>query len=100
MIVRAKRFFISSIFGNVDAGRVLDLPDGKARQLIDAGLVGEHKVAPVVEEQKQTSFQDPVRAEASGSLSQAGRALQNKTVSVSEDGEKKVTYRKRKSLQS
>lgn len=98
MLVKVKRFFISSVYGNVDEGRILDISDAKAKQLIAAGLVSVY-ASSVADVAKQSSFHSPVEADQAGSLSQADQALQNKTVSESEPGEKKVTYRKkRKSL--
>lgn len=95
MLVRVKRFFISSVFGNVDEGRVLDVSDSKGRQLIGAGLAVEHGKTTATE-QKQSSFQSPVEAGQAGASLPAGQALQKETVSVSAPGAKKVTYRKPK----
>ena len=99
MLVRVKRFFISSTFGNVDEGRILDLSDAKAKQLIGAGLACEH-VSPVSVSRPASSFQSPVEANQPGSLSPAGQALQKETVKSSEAGEPKVTYRKKKGSRS
>ena len=95
MLIKVKRFFISSVFGNVDEGRVLDVSDIKGRQLIGAGLAVEHGVA-VSTEQKQSSFQSPVGAGKAGSSLPADQASQKQTASESAPGAKKVTYRKPK----
>ena len=99
MIVRAKRFFISSVFGNVDAGRIIDMSDSKAKQLIDAGLVSPLAVQapPKVE---ASNFPSPVEAGKVGSSLPVGQVSQKQTVSASEFGEKKVLYRKKGKLPS
>jgi hypothetical protein len=99
MLVRVKRFFISSVFGNVDEGRILDVDDRKAKQLIDAGLAAPHIKQPVAQA-PASSFQQPVGVATPGPLSQADQASQNTTASSSDSGAKRVIYRKpkRKSL--
>lgn len=94
MIVKAKRFFISSVFGNVDAGRVIEMSDSKAKQLIDAGLVAVHEIQtpPKVE---ASSFPSPVEADTAGSSLPAGQVLPSPIVKESVAGAK-VIYRKRR----
>ena len=92
MIVKALRPFISSQFGNVSPGRVLDVPDAKARFLVRSGLVKEQ--ASPLPNGSSSSFQNPVDAKAGSSLP-ADQASQKETVKLSEGGKKKVTYRKR-----
>jgi hypothetical protein len=99
MIVRANRFFISSVFGNVDAGRVIEMSDGKAKQLIGAGLVTAVAVREIPKVEA-SNFHSPVEAGRVGSLSPAGQVSQKQIVSASEFGEKKVLYRKKGKLPS
>lgn len=93
MIVKAVRPFISAQFGNVEPGRVLEMPDAKARFLMRSGLVVEH--ASPLPRGGSSSFQQPVGAGAVGSSSQADQALRQKIVKPSEGGEPRVTYRRR-----
>ena len=94
MRISAVRFFISSIYGNVDVGRVLDISDSKANQLVRAGLAKEIVTENAVGK-KPSSFQYPVEAKPSGSSLPADQASQEKIASVSDVGGKKVKYRKR-----
>jgi hypothetical protein len=87
MIVKAVRPFISTQFGNVDPGRVIEMPDAKARFLMDSGLVAEY-ASPLQKE--QSSFQRPV-GEVGSSLP-ADPVSTKETVSESKRG---VTYRRR-----
>lgn len=95
MIIKVKRFFISSVFGNVDEGRVLDVSDSKGKQLIQAGLAFE-LTKTVSMEMNQSSFQSPVGAGKAGASLPADQASQKQTVNESAPGAKKVTYRKPK----
>jgi hypothetical protein len=97
MRIVAKRPFISSKLGNVPVGAIRDVDDGYAKHLIENGLAVEVTAGPSLSlrDDGKPSFQSPVEANLPGSSSPAGQALQKETVSLSEPGEKKVTYRKK-----
>jgi hypothetical protein len=93
MIVKAVRPFISAQFGNVEPGRVLEMPDAKARFLMRSGLVAEH--ANPLPNGSSSSFRKPVDAGQAGSSLPADQASQKKTVRPSEGGEPNPTYRRK-----
>lgn len=96
MRIVAKRPFISSKLGNVSTGSICNVEDDKyAKHLIENGLAVEVTAGPSLSQRGEASFQSPVEANLPGSSSQAGQALQKETVSLSEPGVKKVTYRKK-----
>lgn len=93
MIVKAVRPFISAQFGNVEPGRVLEMPDAKARFLMRSGLVAEH--ANPLPNGSSSSFRQPVDVATAGLSSQADQASMQRIVRPSEGGEPRVTYRRR-----
>lgn len=93
MIVKAVRPFISAQFGNVEPGRVLEMPDAKARFLMGSGLVVEH--ASPLPNGSSSSFRQPVGVRTAGLSSQADQASMQRIVRPSEGGEPRVTYRRR-----
>lgn len=94
MRIRATKFFISTAFGNVDVGRILDVSEGQGKHLIEHGLASVLKEAGPVDglpkvQEKQSSFSLPVEAkEAPGSSLPAGQVSQKKIVNASESGVK------------
>ena len=95
MLVKATRFFISSVFGNVEPGQILETSDVKGKQLINSGLAGPY-ASPL---KVSSPFQSPVTADQSGSVSPADQVSQKKTVDeLNVGGQKKVTFRKKEKL--
>lgn len=98
MRILTKSHFISTVLGNVDANRVMDVNDGYAKHLIANGLAVEHKetVRPSdVQEEKKTGFQGPVvKVQERGSLSPAAQALPPKTAKQSKAGEARKAAKK------
>lgn len=93
MRIKVKRFFISTVYGNVDEGRILDVPEAHGKHFIDNGLAEEVKSAGPVDVQKNpevkpTGFSNPVVTSQKpvGSSLQADQALPKKTVRPSESG--------------
>lgn len=82
MRIKAKRFFVSTICGNVDSGQILTLKDGYAKHLIGLGFAEEipsaaPAVGPAV---KKPDFQSPVEEKnRHGLLSPAAQVLRKRT---------------------
>lgn len=90
MRVKVERFFISTVFGNVDPGRVLTVSESQGKMLIDNGLASrivEAGPASVQPKAGATNFSRP--APANGSSSPAAPALPLKTASKSKNGGQK-----------
>ncbi len=88
MRVIVTRFFISTVWGNVEPGKVLDVSEARGKSLIENGLA---KASP-----SDGSFLHPVEATVPQSSLQAAPASPNKIVKASEFGDKKATARKKK----
>lgn len=76
MRIKAVKMFISSRFGNVRAGQVIETNDKMGKHLIDCGLAAEIKTIP------QEVVVDPIVPTAEttpGASSQAAQALPKKT---------------------
>ncbi len=92
MLVKATRFFISSIYGNVEAGKILEMSDARGQQHIDSGLAVLHANPLEV----NSPFSLPVGAKPFGSALPAAQVSPKKIVKGSEFGiEKKVTAKKK-----
>jgi len=96
--VRATRFFISEQFGNVDAGKILEVSDHQAKAFVHHGFAKvikpavppESKKTPAKEGQNPLDFTSPAggRQEA-GSSSQAGTVSKKRIARKSASGAKK-----------
>jgi hypothetical protein len=94
MLIKATRPFSSVKIGNVSAGDVIEADAKYSKHLIEHGLAVELTAGPCLSLGAESSFQPPVEADQSGSLSQVGQASPAKIASASNNGAK-ITYRKR-----
>lgn len=98
MRVIATKLFISTVYGNVSKGQIIDCTDVHGAHFMEHGLA--KRCEPV--EGPKADPTPPAAKEVTGSLSPAGQALPPKTVIKSEPGVTKVTKARpvRKSVKS
>jgi hypothetical protein len=92
MKVQATKLFISTVYGNVPRGRILECSDVHGAHFIKHGLAQPVEPAQDPNFQAKTAKPDPIpptATEAPGLSSPAGQALPAKTATASESGVKK-----------
>lgn len=81
MKAKALKTFQSTTYGNIDAGRVYELPDGIVRQWSASGMVERYE--------NKVDAPDPSVPAASTSASPAGQVSEQTIASASERGAKR-----------